>query len=39
MAILEKFLEKTNSDPDYLTLSVQLIGIMLSQRMEVYLVL
>jgi hypothetical protein len=39
MALMEELLEKANNDPEYLTLGVQLVGIVLSQRWEVYLVL
>ena len=39
IAQVEELFEKANSDPEYLVLGVQLIGIMLSHRLEVYLVL
>ena len=39
MAKAEEIMSKANSDPEYLTLSVQLIGVVLSQRFEVFLVL
>ncbi len=39
MAKMEEVMEKANYDPEYLALSVQLLGIVKSSRMEVYLVL
>ena len=39
MAKAEEVMEKANSDSDYLILGAELIGIVLSQRFEVYMVL
>lgn len=39
MANMEEIMEKANSDMEYLTLGVQLLDIVKSRRMELYLVL
>ena len=39
MAKAEEVMSMANSDPEYLTLSVQLIGVVLSQRFEAFLVI